>query len=315
MTAVEKGAVLPVLPLKNSLLFPHLLMPLAVGRAASIAAIEAALTSEDKSIFVVAQRNAEVEEPSQGDLFTIGTTAVIKRMDRAEGGMRLIIQGIERAELVALEPGEKYLKAQLRMLSPPTDEGPEVEALQREVLQQAAKIHSMVDPQAQLGLDQIMSQVGDVLHQAYLLASMLGLNLNQSQQLLEATSRETALKVILEHLHHEVQVLELRQKIASQAQSEIGREQREYLLRQQMRAIQEELGEQSPEQADAAEMRRRLEEADLPDDVRKEANRELGRLERLPTAAPDYQITRSYLELILELPWRRRSARCERRAG
>jgi ATP-dependent Lon protease len=311
MSTVEKAVVLPVLPLKNSMLFPHLLMPLAVGRPASIAAIEAALTSEDKSIFVVAQRNAEVEEPTQSDLFTVGTTAVIKRMERAEGGMRLIIQGIERAELLALEPsekretGEKGLKAQLRLLPNPTDEGPEVEALHREVLEQAAKIHSMVDPQAQLGLDQIMSQVGDMLHQVYLLTSMLGLNLAQSQQLIEAPSRLAALRLVHEHLGHEVQVLELRQKIASQAQTEMGREQREYLLRQQMRAIQEELGEQSPEQADAAEMRKRLDEADLPDDVRHEASRELVRLERMPTAAPDYQITRSHLELILELPWRK----------
>jgi ATP-dependent Lon protease len=305
MSTVEGGRGLPVLPLKNSLLFPHLLMPLAVGRPASIAAIEAALTSEDKSIFVVAQRNAEVEEPTQSDLFTVGTTAVIKRMERAEAGMRLIIQGIGRAELLSVERGEKGLKAQLRPLPDPTDEGPEVEAMHREVLALAARIHSMVDPEAQLGLDQIMSQVGEVLHQVYLLASMLGLNLAQSQQILEAPTRAAALRLVHEHLGHEVQVLELRHKIASQAQTEMGREQREYLLRQQMRAIQEELGEQSPEQADAAEMRRRLEEADLPDDIRTEASRELARLERIPTAAPDYQITRSHLELILELPWRK----------
>ena len=301
----ERGAVLPVLPLKNSVLFPHLLMPLAVGREASIAAIESALASEDKAIFVVAQRNPEVEEPAQNDLYSVGTTAVIKRMERAEGGMRLIIQGNERAELVRLETGERFLKAQLRFLPEPTDEGTEIEALHREVMTVASRIHSMVDPEAQLGLDQIMSQVTDVLHQVYLLASMLGLGLPPAQQLLEATTRKAALELVHGHLRHEAQVLELRQKIASQAQTEMGREQREYLLRQQMRAIQEELGEQSPEQADAVELRKRLEEADLPDEPRKEATRELGRLERLPTAAPDYQITRAYLELILELPWRK----------
>jgi ATP-dependent Lon protease len=307
MTHVERAALLPVLPLKNSVLFPHLLMPLAVGRPASVAAIEAALASEDKSIFVVAQRHAEVEEPGQSDLFAIGATAVIKRMDRGEGALRLIIQGNQRAELVALEPGHPYLNAELRLLPDPTDEGTELEALHREVLQQAARIHSMVDPDAQLSLDQIMSQVSDVMHQVYLLASMLGLGFAEAQQLLEAPSRLAALKLIHEQLRHETQVLELRQKIATQAQSEMGREQREYLLRQQMRAIQEELGEQSPEQADVAELRQRLAEADLPDEPRKEATRELTRLERLPTAAPDYQITRAYLELILELPWRKYS--------
>jgi ATP-dependent Lon protease len=305
MSDVERAAVLPVLPLKNSVLFPHLLMPLAVGRPGSLAAIEAALTSEDKTIFVVAQRNAEVEEPAQGDLFGVGVTAVIKRMERGEGGMRLIIQGIERAELMAIEPVEKYLKAQLRLLPDPTDDGTEVEALHREVLGQASRIHSMIDATAELSLDQIMAQVGDMMHQVYLLASMISLGFEPSQQLLEAPTRLAALQLLYEHLRHEAQVLELRQKIATQAQNEMGREQREYLLRQQMRAIQEELGEQSPEQADAAELRRRLEEADLPDEARKEAARELSRLERLPTAAPDYQITRAYLELILELPWRK----------
>ncbi|HET6883037.1 MAG TPA: endopeptidase La [Pirellulales bacterium] len=305
MSDVERAAVLPVLPLKNSVLFPHLLMPLAVGRPGSLAAIEAALTSEDKSIFVVAQRSAEVEEPQQSDLFAIGVTAVIKRMERGEGGMRLIIQGIERAELAALEPGEKYLKANVRLLPDPTDEGTEVEALHREVLGQASRIHSMIDQSAELSLEQIMAQVGDMMHQIYLLASMISLGFEASQQLLEAPTRLAALRLIYENLRHEAQVLELRQKIAMQAQNEMGREQREYMLRQQMRAIQEELGEQSPEQADSAELRRRLEEADLPDEARKEAQRELGRLERLPTAAPDYQITRAYLELILELPWQK----------
>ncbi|MGH7134355.1 MAG: LON peptidase substrate-binding domain-containing protein, partial [Pirellulales bacterium] len=137
MSDIERAAALPVLPLKNSVLFPHLLMPLAVGRPKSVAAIEAALTSEDKSIFVVAQRNAEVEEPTQDDLFRIGVTAVIKRMERGEGGIRLIIQGIERAELTSLDADGNYLQAQLRLVSDPTDEGTEVEALHREVLEQA----------------------------------------------------------------------------------------------------------------------------------------------------------------------------------
>jgi ATP-dependent Lon protease len=305
MSEVERAASLPVLPLKNSVLFPHLLMPLAVGRPKSVAAIEAALTSEDKSVFVVAQRHADIEEPAQADLCTIGTTAVIKRMERGEGGMRLIIQGIERAELITLEADEKHLNAHVRLLPDPTDEGTEVEALHREVLGQASRIHSMVDPAAELSLDQIMSQVGDVLHQTYLLASMLNLGFEQAQRLLEAPSRLAALQLIHEHLRHEAQVLELRHKIATQAQNEMGREQREYLLRQQMRAIQQELGEQTPEQADTAELRRRFEEADLPDEPRKEATRALDRLERLPAAAPDYQITRAHLELVLELPWRK----------
>ncbi len=161
----------------------------------------------------------------------------------------------------------------------------------------------MSHAEAQLSIAQILSQFKDPLHKAYMLASMLSLDLEKEEQLLEANSRLAALRLMHEFLVHEVQIVELRQKIASQVQSEMSREQREYHLRQQLRAIQQELGEASGEQAEVDELRSRLEEAELPDDVRKEAERELSRLERLPAAAPDYQITRSYLELVLELPW------------
>src|SRR5260370_15085919 len=141
----------------------------------------------------------------------------------------------------------------------------------------------------------------------YLVASMLSLALQRAQQLLEAATVVDALRLLHQHLSHEVQVLELRQKITSEAQSEMSKQQREYMLRQQLRAIQQELGEQDPEKAELALLRERLDKAELPEHVRKEAERELGRLEKLPPVAPDYQLTRSYLELVLELPWRKGS--------
>src|SRR5262245_39503508 len=140
-----------------------------------------------------------------------------------------------------------------------------------------------------------------------MLATMLGLDVIKEQALLEAESPEVALQLIFDHLSHETRVLELRNQVASKAQQEMSKEQREYWLRQQMRAIQDELGEATPEKAEAGDLRRRLLEADLPEVVRKEAERELNRLERLPPAAPDFQVTRTYLELILELPWKKSS--------
>jgi ATP-dependent Lon protease len=134
---------------------------------------------------------------------------------------------------------------------------------------------------------------------------MLSLDVQKEQSLLEATTRHEALRLLHDYLTHEVQVLELRQKIATQAQTEISKEQRDYMLRQQLRAIQDELGEKSPEKAEVEALRQRLEEADLPDEVRKEAERDLSRLERLPAMAPDHQVTRSHLELVLELPWKK----------
>jgi ATP-dependent Lon protease len=307
MSSQTGSALLPVLPIKNTVLFPHLVMPLSVGRPASRNAVEAALASEDKTLLVVSQKSNEVEDPGQADLFTVGTRAVIKKMARSENALELIVQGVERVILEELEQTTPFLKARTWPLPLPTDETPELEALRRSVLEQAARAFSLAQPQAPIDLNQMLAQARDSLQLAFLLGSMLSLDLEKEQALLESTSRLDALKLIHTHLGRELQVLELREKIASQAQTEMSKQQRDYMLREQMKAIRQELGEQNPEEAESALLRKRLAEADVPDDVRKEAERELGRLEKLPSAAPDYQLTRTYLELILELPWRKRT--------
>jgi ATP-dependent Lon protease len=303
MSENQNLITLPVLPIKNTVLFPYLLMPLAVGRANSRAAVEAALASEDKTLLIVAQRDDSVEEPKQEDLFTVGTRAVIKKMARTDNGLELIVQGLERVVLVRMEQTTPYLKTVARPLPFPEEGGAEVEALHRAVLELAARALALAQPQAPVDLSQLMAQARDPIQVVYLIASMLSLDLKKEQELLEAPTRVEALRLMHAHLAHEVQVLELRQKISSEAQTEMNKQQRDYLLRQQLRAIQQELGEHNPEQAEAALLRQRLEEAQLPEDVREEADRELSRLEKLPTAAPDYQIARTHLELILELPW------------
>ncbi len=154
-------------------------------------------------------------------------------------------------------------------------------------------------------LNQLASQVQDPLHMAYLLGSLLGLDVEKEQALLEAPTRLDALRLLYAAVVHEVQVLELRHKIASDASTGMNQQQREYLLRQQLAAIQKELGEENPEKAEAADLRKRFDEANLPEEVRKEAERELRKLERLPSAAPDFQVTRTYLEFLLELPWKK----------
>ena len=187
----------------------------------------------------------------------------------------------------------------------PVDRGAEVEALHRSILELAGKAIELAQPQASPQLRPAAWPTEDPLQLVYLLASMLSLDLVKEQSLLEAQTGADALRLLHGYLSYEVQVLELRQKIAGQAQSEMSREQREYLLRQQLRAIQQELGEQNPEQAEVALLRERLEKSDLPDEVRKEAERELQRLERLPAASPEHHVVRTYLELVLELPWRK----------
>jgi ATP-dependent Lon protease len=302
---VENVVVLPVLPLRNIVLFPNLFMPLSVGRPQSVAAIEAVLATEEKTFVVVAQKDNNNEQPGFDDLHTVGTRAVVKKMARGEGVIELIVQGVERVALLKAEQTEPFLKVRVRSLPLPDDTDTEVEALYRAVTELAAKVLELAQLQTPVNIQQLVAQAQDPLRLAYLLGSMLSLEVTKEQALLEAPTRAEALRLMHGYLTHEVQVLELRQKINTQAETEMSKQQREYMLRQQLRAIQEELGETSPEKSEAEELRRRLDEADLPDDVRKEAERELTRLERMPAAAPDFQVTRTYLDLILELPWKK----------
>ncbi len=295
---------LPVLPIKNTALFPHLLMPLSVGRPASIAAVESALASEGKEILVIAQRDASIESPVQSDLYTYGTKAVVRKMSRGENTIELLVLGVERVMVLKLDQTDPYLVARVRLAPLPEDTGTEVEALTRSVMDLAAKAVDLAQPQAPVDLGQLIAGEQRPIRLVHLLASMFSLDLEKEQTLLEAQTCADALRLLHSYLGHEVQVLELRNKIATEARSEMSKEQREYLLRQQMRAIQQELGERNPEQAEVDLLAERLGKVDMPEEVRKEAGRELARLERLPSAAPDYHVIRTYLEYVIELPWR-----------
>jgi ATP-dependent Lon protease len=294
---------LPVLPLKNAVLFPYMFIPLSVARSSSRAAVEAAMASEDKMIVVVTQRDPANDQPGAGDLFTVGTLAVIKKLAQSGDSVEMLVQGLERVTLQKMEQTEPFFKAAVVTLPFPTDRGTEVEALHRTVLDQAAKAIELTQPEAHVNVQQLAAQTAGPLHLAYLLSSMLGMDVQKEQALLEAPTIEAALRMIHEYLAHENQVLELRNQIAGRAQTVISKEQRDYMLRHQLQAIQQELGETNPEKAEIELLRERLAKAKLPDDIRTEADRELRRLERIPSASPEHQLTRTYLELLLELPW------------
>jgi len=296
---------LPVIPLRNSVLFPMLTMPFSVGRAGSVAAVEAALATEDKHIVVVAQRSSDVDEPSPADLYSVGTKAAIRHVSRTENGIQIILQGMERVQIESYAHTLPYLSAELRPLSQPAGEGPQVEALEREIKDLTRKFQTLAQAAPQLDLTQVFAAVEEPMQLVYMIGATLTLRVNKAQPLLEAATRTEALRLLHDYLTHEVQVLEVRKEIASAAQTEMTREQHDYLLRQQLRAIQDQLGEKNPEQAEVAELRTRLQELELPEEVKKEAEKELTRLERLPSAAPDHQVLRSHIELILELPWKK----------
>jgi len=305
MSSEQKLIDLPVLPVRSTVVFPYMIIPLAVGRPRSLAAIEAALSTEEKLLIVIAERHPVEGDPKPEDLYRVGTLVVIKKMQRMEGDqMQFAVQGLDRVEVIDFDYGPTYLRAKARILPEPVEDTPEVEALRRSINEMIGRGLSLL-PGAPPELASLITGTDDPVKLAYLLGTLLNLDLEREQALLEANSREEILRLAHSYLAREIQVLEVRSRIAGEAQAEMSKAQRDYILRQQLKAIQKELGEQEPEQAEANLLRERLEKADLPDEVRKEAERELSRMERLPTAAPDYHVIRTYIELILDLPWRR----------
>ncbi len=307
MADEEKLKTLPGLALKNSVLFPGLLMPLGVGRKASVAAVESARAAEDKEVIVVAQKDATVETPTAPDLYTIGTRAVIRKSGRPRPDhIDLFVQGIERVVLVKVEENG-FIKAKVRPLPLPDDSSRELEALALSVVELASKYVNVMQGQPAQEIAQAFAAQSDPLQLAFLVASVMNLDVEKEQSLLEAASRIDALRMVLAWLSHEVDVAELRAKVTEKAKSEMTKEQRDYVLRQQKKAIEQELGESSADQAEAQNLRDRLAKADLPEDVRKEADRELERLEKMNSASPEHNVIRTWLEYVIELPWNKRS--------
>ena len=299
-----------VLPLQNTTLFPETVVPLAVGRERSVKAVESSLATEEKLLAAITTRTENVtgDDAKPADLYKIGTIVNIKRMMRNEGVMQLIVQGMDRFEVLEWIQEEPFLKAKIQVLPElrKVDEE-EIEALKRNIqgmIQEALALLPQVPPEVRMA---VMSQTNPV-QLSYFLASVLDLGVETEQKMLESSTVDGLLTLTHAALARELEIMQIRSKIATEAQTEMDKSQRDYVLRQQMKAIQKELGEDDTgEKAEAEQLRERLETADLPDDVRKEAERELRRMEQLPQAAPDYHVIRTYLEYVLELPWRKSS--------
>jgi ATP-dependent Lon protease len=302
---------IPVLALQNTTLFPETVVPLAVGRPRSVAAVEAALGTEEKllaCITVRADATNATQDALPADLYQVGTLTMIKRMERIGETMHIIAQGTERIRVIEWKQHDPYLRAVVQILPEVQIKDPEeVEATKRNVqamVQEALALLPGVPPEVRVA---ILGSVEPV-RLAYFLGSILNLGVEQEQKMLEADTADELLRLAHTYLARELEIIQLRSKIATEAQSEMDKSQRDYILRQQMKAIQKELGEdEGGERAEAEMLRERLASVDLPDEVRTEAERELKRLEKLPAAAPDYHVIRTYLEYVLELPWRKSS--------
>jgi ATP-dependent Lon protease len=302
-TELELPATLPVLPLKETVVFPQSMTPLAIGQERSIRLIDDVVAG-DRLVALVTARDASVDAPGWEDVYDVGTVAVIHKMIKIpDGTLRVLVGGLHRIKLVEPIATEPYLVGEFEALPDENDDTPEVEALTRNVQSLFGQIIALA-PYLPAELQLAATNVDDPSALAHLVASTLRtIPTEERQQILETLDVEQRLRHISAILSREVEVFELGSKIQSQVQSEMEKGQREYFLRQQLKAIQQELGEGDPEQAEVNELRERLAELTLPEEAQKVADRELGRLERLPTAAAEYGVIRNYLEWILTLPW------------
>ncbi|HJY30533.1 MAG TPA: LON peptidase substrate-binding domain-containing protein, partial [Pyrinomonadaceae bacterium] len=295
-----------VLALQNLTIFPETVVPLGIGRPRSIAAVESALSTPEKLLACITVRpdRSDDTDATSADLYEVGTLTMIKRMERTDAGMRIIVQGTERIRVVQWKQQDPHLRAVVEILpAPRTVDAEQVEATKRnlqEMITEALALLPNVPPEVRIA---VLGSV-EATRLSYFLASILNLGVEEEQKMLEANTADELVRLANTNLAREVEILQLRSKIASEAQAEMDKSQRDYVLRQQMRAIQKELGEdETGEAAETELLRERLEKAELPEEVRAEADRELKRLQRLPPAAPDYHVIRTYLEFILELPW------------
>jgi len=302
----SEGAVaeaLPVLPLRETVVFPDSMTPLAIGQERSIKLVDEAVAN-DSTIALVATRNAHEEEAQTADdIYSVGTAAVIHKMIRVpDGTLRILVQGMRRVHLDRVVQSDPYLVGEFSDL--PDVEGPEteVEALARNVEALFSRIIGLV-PYLPDELQLAAANAEDPSTLANLIATTMRLKAPEKQELLEEASIEARLRRLTVVLNRELEVLELGTKIQSQVQSEMEHSQREYFLRQQLKAIQDELGEGDEQQAEIAELRGQIEEAHLPEEADRAARRELDRLGKLPPAAAEYGVIRGYLEWILSLPW------------
>jgi len=300
-------AELPLLPLKDTIVYPLTVYPLVIGKEKSIKLIND-VTVGDKILGLTAQKKPDIEVASMSDIYIVGTMARILQMVKVpDGTLRVLVQGIERISINELVQTGPFLKATVKALPDKTEKSVELEALMRGIAEVFQKMVSLA-PNMPEELSAAAINIEDARQLAYLIATNIRLDLPQRQEILEIDSVYEKLNKLMQYLNREVEVLELGRKIQGQARDQMQKAEREYLLRQQLSAIRKELGEESDDGSEIKSLREKIEKAALPPEAEKEAKRELGRMEKLSTASPEYSVIRSYLEWITNLPWNKTSA-------
>ncbi len=300
--------VLPILPLRNSVFFPGGVLPLAVGRQKTIALIKDAVR-DDQVIGVVTQKRAEEEDPSSGDLHAVGTVArIVKLLKMGEDNYSLVVQGISRFKITEVIQESPYLKARVEAVEEaPAAEEVEVEALAINLKKLAREVIELM-PELPAAASELVESITHPGHLADLIAANVDVSIDEKQQVLETIELKPRMKLVLELLNRKREVLKLSSKIDSQVKGEMSKTQREYYLRQQLKAIKEELGDLTDEEEeDLDELAERLKKAGLPPEVEKVANKEMSRLKTIPAASSEYTVARTYLEWLADIPWSKKT--------
>jgi ATP-dependent Lon protease len=307
--AVPIPAELPILPLRDTVLFPNSFLPLAVARESSVRLIEEAIAGS-KLVGVFTQRDASVEEPTQEDMHQLGTATHIHKMFKLpDGSLRLIVQGLSRLRLASVTQVRPYLRARISQADDVVRDQDrlEIDALQRNIktnFQHVVSLSPLLSDDLQ-ALAMNITEPGRLAD--FIASSLTTLSTAVKQEVLEMVDVRSRLDLLNRLLIKEAEVLELGSKIQSQVQSEVGKNQREYFLREQMKAIQKELGEGDDQTKEIEELRDKIEAAGMPEAVKKEAKREFDRLSKMPVAAAEYTVSRTYLDWLLALPWSKRT--------
>ncbi|HXY53797.1 MAG TPA: endopeptidase La [Nitrospirota bacterium] len=300
-------AELPLLPLKDTVVYPLTVYPLVIGKEKSVKLIND-VTMGDKILGLTAQKKVDIEVSGLKDIYSIGTMARILQMVKIpDGTLRVLVQGIERISISEFSQTEPYIRAKVKALPDNVEKTVELEALMRGVSDVFQKMVSLT-PNMPEELSSAALNVEDPRQLAYLVATNIRLDLVQRQEILENVSVHDKLAKIMQYLNREVEVLELGRKIQGQARDQMQKAEREYLLRQQLSAIRKELGEETDEGSEIKNLREKIEQAKLPAEAEKEAKRELGRMEKLSAASPEYSVIRTYLEWMTILPWNKTTA-------
>jgi ATP-dependent Lon protease len=300
---VEIPDQLPILPLRNSVLFPGSIIPIDVGRRKSVRLVEDAIAKERPVIGILTQKDARTEDPQSGDLYTVGCAArILKVIKLAKDNFSVILQGVSRFEVTGFDGAEPFLSARVRPVPDPAATDVELDALVMNLKDIAKRVVKLM-PELPKEAGALVDSVTEAGHLADLITSNLELEVGEKQDVLETFDLKTRTRKVLQFLSRQLEVLKVRERINTQVQEEMGRNQREYVLRQQLKAIKEELGELDDGGGDLDEFGEKITKAKMPEEAEKVARKQLDRLKGMQPSSAEYTVTRTYLEWLVELPW------------